>query len=65
MAGALGVRLMGPRTYDGEAVNKGWMGDGRVFIRISDIRTALRLYRTACGLQLGTLAILFGFTVFW
>lgn len=65
MAGALGVRLMGPRTYDGELVNKGWMGDGRVFIRISDVRTALRLYRTACGLQLGVLAILFTLTFLW
>jgi len=65
MAGALGVRLMGPRTYDGEPVNKGWMGDGRVFIRISDVRTALRLYRVACGIQLGVLAILFVLTFFW
>jgi adenosylcobinamide-phosphate synthase len=64
MAGALGVRLMGPRSYDGVVVNNEWMGDGRVFIRISDIRTALRLYRTACGIQLGVLAILFGLTVF-
>ena len=65
MAGALGVRLMGPRSYDGVPVNNEWMGDGRVFIRIADIRTALRLYRTACGLQLGVLAILFGLTFFW
>jgi len=65
MAGALGVRLLGPRTYDGELVDKEWMGDGRVFIRISDIRTALRLYRTACGLQLGALAILFVLTFLW
>ncbi len=65
MAGALGVRLMGPRTYDGVLVNNPWMGDGRVFARISDIRTALRLYRTACGLQLGVLAILFVLTFYW
>jgi adenosylcobinamide-phosphate synthase len=65
MAGALGVRLMGPRSYDGVPVNHDWMGDGRVFIRIADIRTALRLYRTACGLQLGVLAILFVLTFFW
>ncbi len=62
MAGALGVRLMGPRSYDGVPVNHPWMGDGRVFIRIGDIRTALQLYRVACGLQLGTLAILLGLT---
>jgi len=65
MAGALGVRLMGPRSYDGVPVNDGWMGDGRVFIRIADVRTALRLYRVACGIQLGVLAILFVLTFFW
>ena len=65
MAGALGVRLMGPRTYDGEVVNNEWMGDGRVFLKPSDIRTALRLYRMACGLQLGLLAILFALTFLW
>jgi adenosylcobinamide-phosphate synthase len=65
MAGALGVRLMGPRTYDGVLVDNQWMGDGRVVLRIADIRTALRLYRTACGLQLGLLAILFVLTFFW
>lgn len=65
MAGALGVRLMGPRSYDGVPVNHEWMGDGRVFLRIADIRTALRLYRTACGLQLGTLAVLFVLAFFW
>jgi len=65
MAGALGVRLMGPRTYDGVLVDNEWMGEGRVFLRIADIRTALRLYRTACGLQLGALAILLALILFW
>jgi adenosylcobinamide-phosphate synthase len=62
MAGALGVRLMGPRTYDGELVDKDWMGDGRAILTAADIRTALMLYRAACGVQLGLLAILFGLT---
>ena len=65
MAGALGVRLMGPRSYDGVPVNHEWMGDGRVLIRIADIRIALRLYRAACAIQLGVLAILFTLTFFW
>lgn len=65
MAGALGVRLMGPRSYDGVQVSNPWMGEGRVFLRIADIRTALRLYRTACALQLGVLAILVVLTFFW
>jgi adenosylcobinamide-phosphate synthase len=58
MAGALGVRLMGPRAYDGEVVAHVWMGDGRSDLKAADIRTALRLYRAACGLQIGVLAIL-------
>ena len=65
MAGALGVRLMGPRSYDGVPGNNAWMGEGRVFLRIGDIRTALRLYRTACALQLGVLAILVSVTLTW
>jgi adenosylcobinamide-phosphate synthase len=65
MAGALGIRLMGPRTYDGVVVNNEWMGDGRVFLKPTDIRTALRLYRAACGLQLGVLAVLFALTFLW
>jgi adenosylcobinamide-phosphate synthase len=62
MAGALGVRLMGPRTYGGELVHGEWMGKGRIAASAADIRTALRIYRAACGVQLGVLAILFGLT---
>lgn len=65
MAGALGVRLMGPRRYDGVQVSTPWMGEGRVFLRIADIRTALRLYRAACALQLGVLALLLVLTFSW
>jgi adenosylcobinamide-phosphate synthase len=65
MAGALGLRLMGPRTYDGEMVQKGWMGDGRFALKAADIRTALKLYRAACGVQLAVLAVLFGVTFFF
>jgi adenosylcobinamide-phosphate synthase len=65
MAGALGVQLMGPRSYDGVQLAHPWMGEGRAILRIADIRTALRLYRTACGLQLGVLALLVVLTFFW
>ena len=58
MAGALGVRLLGPRSYDGEFVDEGWMGTGRIDAKADDIRTALRLYQAACGAQLVVLAIL-------
>jgi adenosylcobinamide-phosphate synthase len=62
MAGALGVRLMGPRTYGGELIHGEWMGKGRIASSADDIRTALRIYRAACGVQLGLLAVLFGLT---
>src|SRR5262249_22559084 len=41
MAGALGVRLMGPRSYDGEIVDETWIGNGRTELKANDIRTAL------------------------
>ena len=52
MAGALGLRLAGPRTYAGVRVDDAWMGDGRPGATEADIKRALRLYRTACALQL-------------
>ncbi len=59
MAGALGLRLAGPRLYDGEMVDDHWMGDGRAGLTAADIRAALRLYRAACGVQMAVLAFLF------
>jgi len=56
MAGALGLRLAGPRVYGSERVEDGWMGDGRPEATADDIAAALRLYRLACGLG-GALAI--------
>mgnify|MGYP000131947222 CR=1 FL=1 len=51
MAGALGLRLAGPRVYHGHLVTDAWMGDGRADLDASDIRRALRLYRFACLIQ--------------
>jgi adenosylcobinamide-phosphate synthase len=58
MAGALGIRLSGPRVYDGAAVDERWVGDGNSTLSPRDIRAALRLYRAACTLQIATLAVL-------
>jgi adenosylcobinamide-phosphate synthase len=58
MAGALGIRLSGPRIYDGVAVEERWVGDGNSELGAPDIRAALRLYRVACGLQIAALAAL-------
>jgi len=50
MAGALGIRLGGPRAYEGESVSLAWMGDGREALDANDIRRALRIYRAMLGL---------------
>lgn len=57
MAGALGLRLAGPRVYGETRVEDGWMGDGRAEANAADIRRALRLYRRACGLLWGLAAV--------
>jgi adenosylcobinamide-phosphate synthase len=54
MAGALGLRLAGPRVYDGVLVQDQWMGDGRAEATPEDIDRALTIYRTAFA---GTLLI--------
>ncbi len=55
MAGALGLRIAGPRTYDGTPVHDAWMGDGRATATARDIERALRLYRCACALQIAAI----------
>jgi adenosylcobinamide-phosphate synthase len=56
MAGALDLRLAGPRTYGDLRVEDRWMGDGRAEANAQDIDRALALYRTACGLLLALAA---------
>jgi adenosylcobinamide-phosphate synthase len=51
MAGALGLRLAGPRAYDGAMVDDHWIGGGRETACAGDIRLALRQYRVACAIQ--------------
>ena len=51
MAGALGLRLAGPRRYGGEVVDDAWMGDGRQAATLADLRAALGLYRRACAIE--------------
>ncbi len=58
MAGALRLRLNGPRFYGGARVDDAWMGSGRAEATVHDLRGALRLYRTACALQLAAAALL-------
>ncbi len=55
MAGALGLKLAGPRVYDGVMVEDAYMGDGRREAVAADIRAALRLYVRACLIQFAAL----------
>jgi len=50
MAGALGLRLAGPRVYGETRVDDHWMGDGRAEANAADIRRALTLYKRSCGM---------------
>ena len=45
LAAGLGIRLGGPRSYDGRMVDLPWMGDGRQHLSRHDIRAGLKLYR--------------------
>ena len=56
MAGALGLSLGGPRTYDGERIEDATMGNGRWGATAADIRRALALYRRADAILIGLIA---------
>ena len=58
VAGALGLRLAGPRVYGAETVEDAFMGDGRREAGAADVRRALKLYRAACAMQFAALAAL-------
>jgi adenosylcobinamide-phosphate synthase len=58
MAGALGLALAGPRTYDGVEVDDAVMGFGRRAADASDIRRALSLFRRADAALVLLLALL-------
>jgi adenosylcobinamide-phosphate synthase len=51
MAGALGLRLAGPRVYGDAQVDDAFMGSGRRDATVDDIARALRLYKAACAAQ--------------
>jgi adenosylcobinamide-phosphate synthase len=57
MAGALGLALVGPRSYGGRPADGTWIGDGRYAATADDIRAALTLYRRADMVLIGVVAI--------
>jgi len=58
MAGALGVRLSGPRIYHGSLSNEPWLNEGGRDPLAADITRGLTVYRRAMLLLAGILAIL-------
>jgi adenosylcobinamide-phosphate synthase len=58
MAGALGVRLSGPRIYHGSITNEPWLNEGARDPLAADIGAGLTVYRRAMLLLAGLLAIL-------
>jgi adenosylcobinamide-phosphate synthase len=61
MAGALGLALGGPRTYEGGVTKTQWIGDGDRHAGADDIRRALVVFTIACllnGLVVGYLALM-------
>jgi adenosylcobinamide-phosphate synthase len=57
MAGALGLKLAGPRVYGEKLVDDAFMGEGRREADTADIRRALRLYRAACAIEAAAMAV--------
>ena len=57
-AGALDLKLAGPRVYGSEMVDDAFMGIGRREAGAGDVRRALRLYRLACATQWAVVAVL-------
>ena len=56
MAGALGLKLAGPRVYGADLVEDAFMGDGCRDAGAAEIRRALKLYRVACAVQFAVVA---------
>ncbi len=63
MAGALGLRLAGPRVYGDVRVDDAWMGEGRAEATLRDLDRALALYRMACALQIAAYLLLWAVTL--
>jgi len=50
MAGALGLSLGGPHSYEGVETDAAWLGDGRREANAADVQAALSVYGRADGL---------------
>jgi adenosylcobinamide-phosphate synthase len=57
IAGALGVKLGGPRSYAARRVEDRWIGEGRSDLSALDITRALQVYRRACAINFAALVL--------
>ena len=65
MAGALGLALLGPRQYEGEAAaDQAWLGDGRRDATAHDLRRTVWVFTVACALVAVLTAAIAAGTVF-
>ena len=62
MAGALGLSLGGPHSYDGKETHGAWLGDGRREAKAADIQAALDVYGRADGLLIALVFVLAALT---
>jgi adenosylcobinamide-phosphate synthase len=58
LAGALDIRLGGPRAYEGHTVDLPTMGHGRANLDRNDIRRGLKLYARALNILVAVAIIL-------
>jgi adenosylcobinamide-phosphate synthase len=56
-AGALGLRLGGPRVYREVKIDDAWIGSGKE-ASVQDIQRARSLYRCACGVHWSALSLM-------
>jgi adenosylcobinamide-phosphate synthase len=63
LAGALGIALGGPRSYQGREIDLAWMGDGRTELTPNDIEIGLSLYRT--GLNITVVIVVIAAVMTW
>jgi adenosylcobinamide-phosphate synthase len=58
MAGALGLKLAGPRVYGDTRIDDAYMGEGRLGATAGDIRRGLALYRRAAAIEILALGLI-------
>jgi adenosylcobinamide-phosphate synthase len=62
MAGALGLSLGGPHSYEGKTTEGAWLGDGRREAKAADVQAALNVYGRADGLLIAVVFVLAALT---